>query len=250
MAASVPLAVCLGREAPKVLPSPPMRPTPAIGVSTISSFRLGALPRRNSPNPRGRTRGAEQLVQRSAGRIGVDGDDLLGGLRQVDGDVRGQQRAPGPAAPRGERDETHARVGHGLRRFRERLDGGFDGGIDQAASLAGSAKSSTTGSATGVAGRVRWRVRWPARRPVHRPVRSEPPRPPRSRRPSEPSPRCRRWALRPRRPRPPLASLRARRSSTTRRPGPERAATRGSGSCRRWCGRSASSAGGPASSGA
>src|SRR4029077_15082685 len=45
-------------------------------------------------------------MQRATRGIGVDGDHLLAGLRQIDGDIGGDQRAPRSAAPRRESDQV------------------------------------------------------------------------------------------------------------------------------------------------
>ena len=85
------------------------QPTPATGVSTISSPSPVGLAAQELAEAARRPRRAQQLVQRAARRIGVERDDLLRRLRQVDRDVGGEQRAPGAAAPDAERDQLGAR---------------------------------------------------------------------------------------------------------------------------------------------
>ena len=60
-----------------------------------------------------RTCGPQQEMQRATARVGVDGDDLLARLGQVDGDVRGEEGAPRAAAARGERKDMRAGRGVG-----------------------------------------------------------------------------------------------------------------------------------------
>ena len=97
-----PLGRLRGREAPNALPSP--RDQPDAGDRRVDDqlVEAGRLAAQELAEPARRTRRAEQLVQRAARGIGVQRDDLLPRLRQVDGDVGGQQRPPGAAAPRGE----------------------------------------------------------------------------------------------------------------------------------------------------
>ena len=186
-----------------------MRPTPAIGVSAISSASPVALPRSNSPKPRaGRVAPSSWCSGPPAG-IGVQRDDLLPRLRQVDRDVGGEQRAPGAAAARRERDQLARGRGWAASRGSGRAP-------DSTASLAARRARNASSSATD-RGRIVGRRR----------------------------PRCRRSSLDHCVARHRVAdrSLPARRSSTRRRRRRGTAATRGSGPGRRWCGRSASSAG-------
>ncbi len=56
-----------------------------------------------------RPRRPEQQVQRASRGIRVDGDDLLAGLREVDRDVRREERAPRAATARGEGEDVGPR---------------------------------------------------------------------------------------------------------------------------------------------
>ena len=87
-------------------PSPETSPSPATAVSTTqSSMRADALVEEVAERHRGPL-DADEGVQVGAAEVGVDEDDLLAELRQVDAEVGGEQRLADAALAAADGDDA------------------------------------------------------------------------------------------------------------------------------------------------
>ncbi len=106
-----------------------------MGVSKTISPRPVVLPRRNSPKPRGVRVPPSSWCSGPPGGVGVDGHHFFRRLRQVDGDVGGEQRTAGAPAsgPEGHNPRpTHRRQQQRGRVGGKRIEGNVFAGLGRA----------------------------------------------------------------------------------------------------------------------